>query len=138
MKILEWNDVIKLCDDLYNKLRLKNFDGIISIGRGGTIVGAILASKLMTRLYPVFVIHRGKGKDKDTEIAQLGVTSDLKEGRYLLVDNQCFTGETFQMLQKELPNLRIETASLIYRKKFYVPEYYSLSTDEEVMFPYQF
>ncbi|MDQ1280428.1 MAG: hypothetical protein QG670_1691 [Thermoproteota archaeon] len=51
VKILDWNEIIDLCNKLYAKLMLKNFDGIISIGRGGTIIGAILAAKLGTRLY---------------------------------------------------------------------------------------
>jgi hypoxanthine phosphoribosyltransferase len=136
-KILDWDDFIKLCDGLYDKLMLKNFDGIISIGRGGTIIGAIIASKLGTRLHPVFVVHKGKGKVKETNIVQLGVTSELKGGRHLLVDDQCFTGETFDLVKEALPNLHLKTASIICRKKQYRPDYYTLSTNEEIMFPYE-
>jgi hypoxanthine phosphoribosyltransferase len=137
VKILEWNEIIDLCERLYDELMLKNFDGIIPIGRGGTIIGAILASKLGTRIYPVFVVHDGKGDEKETTLARLGVASDLKGGRYLLVDDQCFTGETFDLIKEALPKLRLETATLICREKQYHPDYYTLSVDEEVMFPYE-
>jgi hypoxanthine phosphoribosyltransferase len=137
VEVLEWNEFIGLCNNLYDKLMLKNFDGIISIGRGGTIVGAVLASELGTRIYPVFVVHKGKGKDKETNIVRLETTSNLKKGRYLLVDDQCFSGESFDLLKKALVNLHLESASLICREKQYRPDYYVLSTDEEVKFPYE-
>jgi hypoxanthine phosphoribosyltransferase len=137
MKILEWNDFIDLCNSLYKDLMAKNFDGIISIGRGGTIVGAILASKLGTRIHPVFVLHSGKGQGESTKIAQLGITSEINGGRYLLVDDKCFTGETFTLLKKTLNNLSLETASIFCNSKQYSPDYYAYSTDEETIFPYE-
>jgi hypoxanthine phosphoribosyltransferase len=136
MKILEWNDYIELCNDLYNQLKFKTYDGLISIGRRGTIAGAILASKLGTRIYPVFVIHRGQGDDKTTDIVRLDIAPTLPEGRYLLVDDQCYTGETFDLLKKALPKQSFETASLIYRETQYQPDYAVDSIDEEIMFPY--
>jgi hypoxanthine phosphoribosyltransferase len=115
----------------------KNFDGIISIGRGGTIVGAILASKLGTRIHPVFVVHSGKGQGKSTEIAQLGIAPELSGGKYLLVDDKCFTGETFSLLKKTLNNLNIETASIFCNSNQFSPDYYAYSTEEETIFPYE-
>ena len=137
VKILEWNEIIDLSNNLSAKLTFKNFDGIISIGRGGAIMGAILASRLGTRLYTVFVTHRGKGVDKETKIVRLDVTPELKEGRYLLVDDQCSSGESFELIKKNLANLHLESASLICHEKVYHPDYYELSTDEEVIFPYE-
>jgi hypoxanthine phosphoribosyltransferase len=137
MNILRWEEFTSLCDDLYKKLMLKNYDGVISIGRGGTIVGAIMASKLGARIYPVFVVHRNEGNDKSTEIVRLGATTGLKGGRYLLVDDKCVTGETFDLLAKALPNLDLETASLICREKQYTPDYCALFVDEETVLPYE-
>jgi hypoxanthine phosphoribosyltransferase len=134
-RILQWDDFAEMCDDLYGSLMWKNFDGIVSIGQGGTIVGSILAKKLGTRVCPVFVTHRGTDKDKITEIIQLGVASDLERGSYLLVDDECFTGETFDILKKALPNLHLETASLICRED-YQPDYCTCSSDEKIVFPY--
>jgi hypoxanthine phosphoribosyltransferase len=137
MKIIGWNELIKLCNDLHNKIMMKTYSGIIPIGRGGTIIGAILASKLGTRLYPVFVLHRGKGSIKTTEIIRLDSAPKLPLGKYLLVDDECYTGETFDLLKKHLPHLRLETASIICRKERYSPDYYVLSIDEETIFPYK-
>lgn len=137
MKIIGWNELIKLCIDLHTQLRMKTYDGIISIGRGGTIIGAILASRLGTRLYPVFVLHRGKGKRKTTEIVRLDSAPKLPSGKYLLVDDQSYTGETFELVKEHLPHFRLETAAIICRKERYSPDYYVLSVDEETMFPYK-
>lgn len=137
MKILEWNDFIHLCNRLYKDLMTKHFDGIISIGRGGTIVGAILASKLGTRIHPVFVVHSGKRQGESTKIAQLGIAPELNGGKYLLVDDNCFTGETFTLLKKTLNNLSLETASIFCNREKYRPDYYAHSTEEETIFPYE-
>ncbi|MCJ7632798.1 phosphoribosyltransferase [Candidatus Bathyarchaeota archaeon] len=137
ISMMKWDEFINLCDDLYKKLVLKNYNGIISIGRGGTIVGAIMASKLGAKIYPVFVVHRGEGEDKSTEIVRLGATEDLKGGRYLLVDDKCVTGETFDLLRKALPNLHLETAAIVCLKDHYSPDYCSLLVDEETVFPYE-
>ncbi len=136
MKIIGWNEFIELCNNLHDKLMLKIYDGIIPIGRGGTIIGAMLASKLGTRLYPVFVVHRGSGKVKTTEVIRLDMAPELPSGKYLLVDDESYTGETFELIKTSLSHLRLETSSIICRKKRYAPDYYVLSTDEEVMFPY--
>jgi hypoxanthine phosphoribosyltransferase len=137
VNILRWDEFTSLCDDLYKKLMLKNYDGVISIGRGGTIVGAIMASKLGARIYPVFVVHRNEGNDKSTEIVRLGATTDLKDGRYLLVDDKCVTGETFDLLRKALPNLHLETASILCTDKHHIPDYCTLLRDEETVMPYE-
>jgi len=137
VNMLRWDEFTGLCDDLYKQLMLKNYDGIISIGRGGTIVGAIMASKLGARIYPVFVVHRSEGSNKSTEIVRLGATADLKDGRYLLVDDKCVTGETFDLLRKALPNLHLETASIICSQKHHMPDYCALLEDKETVMPYE-
>ena len=137
MKSIGWNELIKLCLDLHKKVRMKTYDGIVTIGRGGTIIGAILASQLGTRLYPIFVLHRGTGTKKTTEIIRLDSAPTLPRGKYLLVDDQCDTGGTFELVKNQLPKLRFETASIVYRKNKYTPDYSVLSIDEEILFPYQ-
>ncbi|MDQ1280427.1 MAG: hypothetical protein QG670_1690 [Thermoproteota archaeon] len=87
--------------------------------------------------YTVFVTHRGEGLDRETRIVRLDVATELKEGQYLLVDDQCVSGETFELIKKNLSHIHLETASLICHEKTYRPDYYELSTDEEVMFPYE-
>lgn len=135
--IIAWGDFIKLCDALFDQLALKNFDGVITIGRGGAVVGSILASKLGTRLHPIFVDHKGTGNAKTTEIVELGTTPDLPIGRYLLIDDQCYSGDTFNLVQEVLPDLRFETAAIVCHDTRYRPDYYALDTDEKVIFAYE-
>jgi hypoxanthine phosphoribosyltransferase len=137
-EVIKWVDFLKLSNKLYKKLTLKNFDGLISIGRGGTIIGSILASKLGTRIHPVFVVHTGKGSEKTTRIVELGVTSALSDGRYLLVDDKCYTGQTFDLLKKNLTDLKLETAALICHGNNYQPNYYALNVNKEIILPYEF
>jgi hypoxanthine phosphoribosyltransferase len=135
--IITWDDFINLCDTLYDQLALKNFDGVITIGRGGAVVGSILASQLGTRLHSIFVDHKGTGDAKTTEIVELGITPDLPTGRYLLVDDQCYSGDTFDLVESALPELRLETAAIICHDARYQPDYYAVDTDQEIMFPYE-
>lgn len=137
MKFIDWEEFGKLCDKLFEQLMMKNYDGVIGIGRGGTVVGGVLAAKLWTRLYSVFVIHKGIGEQKTTQIIDLSIAHTIKKGRYLLVDDKCSTGETFEMLKDSLSEHWLDTASLICTEKGYRPDIYAEITDEEITFPYQ-
>ncbi len=68
---------------------------------------------------------------------ELGITPDLPTGRYLLVDDQCYSGDTFDLVQEALPDLRLETAAIICHDTRYRPDYYALDTDEKVIFVYE-
>ena len=63
MMIVTWNEYTNLLDKLYDEIRLRTFDCVVGIGRGGSLVAAYMSSKLgIPTFCPTFVRHTGEGK----------------------------------------------------------------------------
>ena len=68
MKIVDWDEYKELLVKLYEKIKLDEFNEIVAIGRGGSIIGAFLASKLgIPTFYPIFLRHVGTGRNRRVE-----------------------------------------------------------------------
>ncbi len=46
MKLVTWYEYTNLLDKLYDEIRLRTFDSVVGIGRGGSLVAAYMSSKL--------------------------------------------------------------------------------------------
>jgi hypoxanthine phosphoribosyltransferase len=68
LKIVDWDEYKELLVKLYEKIKLDEFNEIVAIGRGGSIIGAFLASKLgIPTFYPIFLRHVGTGRNRRVE-----------------------------------------------------------------------
>ena len=68
MKRISWKEYLDILEQLLQKIKLRNFNSIVGIGRGGCLLASYLASKMGIPLfYPVFAGHRVK-QNQDVEI----------------------------------------------------------------------
>ena len=141
MKIVEWGEYTKLLHKLYTDIALRSFDGIVAIGRGGSIIGAYLASKLgIPTFYPAFVRHVGRGKEMKIIAYDLGQLNSLK-GRLLIVDDWLCEGRAMKFILNLIPKgASVTTLVMFYRqgsefKPDIVGEYVK-EDEREILFPY--
>ena len=143
MKLVEWDEYTKLLGELYDKIRLKEFDGIVAIGRGGCLIGAYLASKLgVPTFYPVFVRHVGRGADMKIVASDFGQVKSLR-GRLLVVDDWLCEGRAMSYVLDLIPKhigTSIQTLVMFNRRgSEFKPDYvgaYLPEDEREIMFPY--
>ena len=99
MRAIDWKEYGALCDKLYQDIMLLNLDGVIGIGRGGVIIGAILAHKMGIPIYPVFVRHVGVGEEMRVVVDDLGKIQSFTEGNMLLTDDLVVTGKALNLVK---------------------------------------
>ena len=138
---MEWQEYTDLLQKLFQDIGLRNFDGIVAIGRGGCIIGAYLASKMgIPALYPVFVRHVGRGKDMKIVAHDIGQVKSLS-GRLLVVDDWVCDGRAMRYVLDLLPKTAsITTLTMFNRKGSELkPDLVGSYLDEnerEILFPY--
>ena len=141
MKIVNWIEYTKLLEKLYNDIRLRNFDGIVAIGRGGCIIGAFLASKLgLPTFYPIFVRHVGRGREMKIVAYDLGQVKSLS-GRFLVVDDWLCDGRAMKFVLNLIPKEATVTTLVMFNRKGseFKPDLVGTYVEEkerDIMFPY--
>ena len=123
-------------------IMFKQFDNIIAIGRGGSIIGAYLASKLgIPTFHPIFLRHVDKMGNKRIEETAPSVRDQINSlsGRLLIVDDYLRDG----LAMKYVLDLISEKASaqtlVLYDRKGseFKPDYVGAYFEEtEISFPY--
>ena len=88
--MVSWNEYSEILKKVHEDITFKQFDNIIAIGRGGSIIGAYLASKLgIPTFHPIFLRHVDiRGKKRIVDISPT-VRDQIKSlmGRLLIVDD---------------------------------------------------
>ncbi|MCS7110498.1 MAG: phosphoribosyltransferase [Candidatus Caldarchaeum sp.] len=143
--LLGWNDVEKGVDMLADRVSEDGYevDTIVGVLRGGVIVADLLSDVL--DIPEVYVV--GCRSYKGTEAGELKIYHDLMltglQGRHvLLVDDIADTGSTLEAAAEKLLKPRhpkkIRTATLLKKPwSSYTPNYYVVSTDAWVIFPWE-
>ena len=141
MKMVDWNEYTMLMEKLYEMVEFHTFDSIVAIGRGGSIIGAYLASKLgIPTFYPIFVRHVGRGTDMKIVAHDIGQVKSLK-GSLLVVDDWLCEGRAMSfVLDLISKNASAITLVMFCRtgsefKPDIVGEYVK-EEEREIMFPY--
>jgi hypoxanthine phosphoribosyltransferase len=142
LKIIDWNEYKENLNELYKHVKFGQFNDIVAVGRGGSILGAYLASKLgIPTFYPIFLRHVGKGREKRIEDSDHRIHDQIKAltGNLLVVDDYLRDG----MAMKYVLNLISKKAStktlVMYNRKGseYKPDFVGKYIEEtEIMFPY--
>lgn len=141
MKIVSWNEYTELLKKLHDDLGLRNFDAIVAIGRGGSIIAAYLASKLgVPTFYPVFVRHVGRGKEMKIVAHDLGQVKSLK-GRLLVVDDWLCDGRAMRFVLDLIPKEATVTTLVMFNRtgSEFKPDFvgkYVEEKEREITFPY--
>jgi len=142
MKIVEWNEYSETLKKVYETLRLKQFHNIIAIGRGGSIIGAYLASKLgAPTFYPIFLRHVQKNGKTYIEDISPNRREQIKSltGNLLIVDDYLRDGQAMKYIINLIPkDTSAETLVLFSNKgKEFKPDIVGKYIEEtEVSFPY--
>ncbi len=141
MRIVEWNEYGETLRKLHNELISRTFDGIVTIGRGGSIVGAYLASKMgIPSFCPVFVRHMGKGKEMRIIVHDLCQVKSLS-GRLLVVDDWLDDGVAMRYVLDLIPKTAMVSTLALYCRSgaSFKPDFVGTYVDEaerEILFPY--
>lgn len=143
MKLVDWNEYATLLRKLSEDVRASQFDGIVGIGRGGSIIAAYLASKLgIPTFTPVFVRHVRPHTGGDVKIEALDL-SQVKSlgGRLLVVDDSLIQGRAMNFVLDQIPKkAQVKTLAMYVRagSKF-KPDFTGTEYDEkehDIVFPY--
>ena len=142
MKIIDWNEYKELLVELYEHIKFSQFNDIVAIGRGGSIIGAYLASRIgIPTFYPIFLRHVGKGREKRIEDSHPRAHDQIRAltGRLLVVDDYLRDG----LAMKYVLNLISKKAStktlVMYNHKGseFKPDFVGKYIEEpEIIFPY--
>ena len=114
-----YDDCIKDCKVLLPQIKSYNPDALVSIARGGLILGHLLAEGLDTRkIYTINSIHYEDDKKLDTfDIFNIPDISDYK--KIVLVDDIVDSGETMveiiSILTHKYPQCEFKIATLFYK-----------------------
>ena len=142
MKIVDWNEYQELLVMLYKKIELDEYNDIVAIGRGGSIIGAFLASKLgIPTFYPIFLRHVGSGREKRVEDINFQEEEKIKKltGSILVVDDFLRDGSAMKyVLNLISKNVSVKTLVMYNHegsefKPNFVGKYI---IDKEITFPY--
>jgi len=141
LKIASWDEYTELLKKLHDDLGLRNFDAIVAIGRGGSIIAAYLASKLGVPTFcPVFVRHVGRGKEMKIVAHDLGQVKSLK-GRLLVVDDWLCDGRAMRFVLDMIPKEASVTTLVMFNRtgSEFRPDFvgrYVEESEREIIFPY--
>jgi len=142
LKIVDWDEFRELLVELYEKIELGEFNEIVAIGRGGSIIGAYLASKLgIPTFYPIFLRHIGAGRERRVEDIRPKEEIKIKNltGSILVVDDYLRDGSAMKYVLN-LISKKASTKTLVmydHRGSEYKPDFVGkYIIDTEITFPY--
>jgi len=142
LKIVDWDEFRELLVELYEKIELGEFNEIVAIGRGGSIIGAYLASKLgIPTFYPIFLRHIGAGRERRVEDIRPQEEIKIKNltGSILVVDDYLRDGSAMKYVLN-LISKKASTKTLVmydHRGSEYKPDFVGkYIIDTEITFPY--
>ena len=137
---LSWEMFGELCRALALRVaRDYDPDLVIGIARAGVIPGAVVASVLRKDFYSM-KISRKEGDQILERPAVLSAAPPQVHGkRVLIVDEIATSGETLRLALAAVRYVNpreIRTATSFVRPAGYKPDYFSLETDQTVIFPW--
>jgi len=147
LRLVTWDEYVELLKKLGEDVRASNFDGIVGIGRGGSIMAGYLASKLgLPTFTSVFVRHVVKqdGQIVKLEVQDLDIMRDnIKSlrGRLLIVDDSLIEGRAMKFVLDQIPKSSHARSLVMYVRTGaqFKPDFVGAHFDEkerDIIFPY--
>jgi len=140
--MVSWNEYSEILKKVNEDIKFKQFDDIIAIGRGGSIIGAYLASKLgIPTFYPIFLRHvniRGKKSIVDISPTMRNQIKSLM-GRLLIVDDYLRDGLAMKYVLDLISKKASAETLVMYDRKGseFKPDIVGKYIEEtEISFPY--
>jgi len=140
--MVSWNEYSEILKKVHEDIKFKQFNNIIATGRGGSIIGAYLASKLgIPTFHPIFLRHVIKNGKKSIEYVSPTMRYQKKSlmGRLLIVDDYLRDGLAMKyVLDLTSKKASAETLVMYNRKgSEFKPDIVGKYIEEaEISFPY--
>ena len=141
LKLVKWDEYDALLIKLYNDISLRDFDEIVAIGRGGSIIGAYLAEKIgLPTFNPIFLRHVGRGAERKIVAPDIDKIKSLS-GEILVVDDWQVEGSAMKFVTDLIPNAASITTMVMFSRKRsdFKPDFvgeYVEEGEREIVFPY--
>jgi hypoxanthine phosphoribosyltransferase len=138
---LSWELFGELCRALAVRVaRDYDPDVVVGIAAAGVIPGAVIAAMLQREFHAIKITRRedDDGVRERPEILS-AAPPQVAERRVLLVDEICDSGDTIRLALAAVRDVQpseVRTATSLVREGGYEPDYYALSTDATVIFPW--
>ncbi|MGQ0508261.1 MAG: phosphoribosyltransferase [Myxococcaceae bacterium] len=138
---LSWRHFDELIQQLAKEVQ-ETFkpQAVVGVAHGGVFVGGAVASALGCEFFPVRISRRSRDhKKRVKQVAEM--PAELKKRRTLIVDDVASSGDTLELaiaLAKKVGAGEIKTACLVRREEGYSPDWYAISTDGLVVFPWDY
>ena len=115
---------------------------VVGVAHGGVFVGGAIARALDCDFFPVRITRRSRDSNVTRAPKMMGkMPRELKGRRVLIVDDVAASGDTLELacaLAKKAGARQVLTAVLLQRPDGYVPDFSALTTDELVVFPWDY
>lgn len=138
---LSWELFGELCRALAVRVG-RDYDPevIVGIAAAGVIPGAVISAMLQKEFYAIKITRRetDDGVRQRPEVLSAAPTQ-LAGRRVLLVDEVCDSGDTMRLALAAVRGVgpaEVRTATSLVHEGGYQPDYYALSTDGTVIFPW--
>ena len=138
---LSWEMFGELCRALALKVA-RDFDPevVVGIARAGAIPGAVVASILRVDYFSMKVSRKEGAEQVRERPAVLSAAPPQAEGRrVLVVDEIATSGDTLRLALAAIRDVHpgeVRTATSFVRPRGYKPDYFSLETDQTIIFPW--
>ena len=138
---LSWEMFGELCRALALKVA-KDYDPeiVIGIARAGVIPGAVVASIMRRDFFSLKITRREGGRVVRQRPSILSAAPRQARGkRVLIVDEITTSGDTMRLALaavREVGPAQVRTATSFVRTRGYQPDYFSLTTDSTLIYPW--
>jgi hypoxanthine phosphoribosyltransferase len=117
-------------------------DAVVGVAHGGVFVGGAVARALRCDFYPVRISRRSRDRVVRSTPRVFGeMPKELKGKRVVVVDDVAASGDTLELAQalaKKVGVRELATACLVAREGGYQPRWAAITTDELVVFPWDY
>ena len=138
---LSWEMFGELCRALALKVA-SDYDPevIIGVARAGVIPGAVIASMLRKDFFSMHISRREGGEVVRSRPSILSAApAQVRGKRVLIVDEITTSGETLRLALaavRDVGPAEVRTATSFVRPRGFQPDYFSLSTDATLVYPW--
>ena len=140
---MSWMEFDRLVQGLARDIK-KGFkpDAVVGVAHGGVFVGGAIASALGVEFFPVRISRRSRDKVATAQPKLQGtMPKELKGRKVLVVDDVTSSGDTLELARELLAKVgakEVSTACLVAKQDGYQPEYLALSSEELIVFPWDY